>query len=161
MRHDEFREAMTNALVEQGGTLISTEAHPWDPRDEECENELHPGFQTQVNFPHWIAFLTTDDDPDWNGTDDEDVEFDLAVYFQDIVSPNIDEARTAVSGALPAGWMLETAGDGVPGCWLETKIDFDRRKDVQQLIDEFVKGCRVVHERISSWRNAPKIERLI
>jgi len=146
MTHDEFREAMTKALVAEGGTLIATEPDdPWN--------------RVEVNFPHWIAFLTTDGDPDWN--DDEDFTFDLAVYFQYIISTSFDEANAAVSGLLPDGWILETAGEAVPGCWLATTIDFDRRKDIQGIINGFVKGCNVVHERIGAWPNVPKIERLI
>jgi len=145
MTHDEFREAVTKALVAEGGTLIATEPDdPWN--------------RTEVNFPHWIAFLTTDGDPDWN--DDEDFTFDLAVYFQYIISTSFDEANAAVSGLLPDGWILETAGEAVPGCWLATTIDFDRRKDIQGIINGFVKGCNVVHERIGAWPNVPKIERL-
>ena len=145
MTHDEFREAVTKALVAEGGTLIATEPDdPWN--------------RTEVNFPHWIAFLTTDVDPDWN--DDEDFTFDLAVYFQYIISTSFDEANAAVSGLLPDGWILETAGEAVPGCWLATTIDFDRRKDIQGIINGFVKGCNVVHERIGAWPNVPKIERL-
>ena len=146
MTHDEFREAVTKALVAEGGTLIATEPDdPWN--------------RTEVNFPHWIAFLTTDGDPDWN--DDEDFTFDLAVYFQYIISTSFDEANAAVSGLLPDGWILETAGEAVPGCWLATTIDFDRRKDIQGIINGLVKGCNVVHERIGAWANVPKIERLI
>jgi len=146
MTHDEFREAMTKALVAEGGTLIATEPDdPWN--------------RVEVNFPHWIAFLTTDGDPDWN--DDEDFTFDLAVYFQFIISTSFDEANAAVSSLLPDGWILETAGEAVPGCWLATTIDFDRRKDIQGIINGFVEGCNVVHERIGAWPNVPKIERLI
>jgi len=146
MTHEEFREAMTKALVAEGGTSIATEPDdPWN--------------RTEVEFPHWTAFLTTDGDPDWN--DDEDFTFDLAVYFQYIISTSFEEANAAVSGLLPEGWILETAGEAVPGCWLATTIDFDRREDVQGIIDGFVKGCNIVHERIGAWPNVPKIERLI
>jgi len=146
MTHDEFREAMTKALVAEGGTFIAAEADdPWN--------------RTEVEFSHWTAFLATDGDPDWN--DDEDFTFDLAVYFQYIISTSFEEANAAVSGLLPEGWILETAGEGVPGCWLSTTIDFDRREDIQSIIDGFVKGCNIVHERIGAWPNVPKIERLI
>jgi len=146
MTHDEFREAMTKALVAKGGTFIATEPDdPWN--------------RTEVEFPHWTAFLTTDGDPEWN--DDEDFTFDLAVYFQHIVTPNFDEAKAAAARLLPNGWILETAGEGVPGCWLSTTIDFNRREDIQGIIDGFVKGCDIVHERIGAWPNVPKIERLI
>ena len=146
MTHDEFREAMTKALVAKGGTFIATEPDdPWN--------------RTEVEFPHWTAFLTTDGDPKWN--DDEDFTFDLAVYFQHIVTPNFDEAKAAAARLLPNGWILETAGEGVPGCWLSTTIDFNRRGDIQGIIDGFVKGCDIVHERIGAWPNVPKIERLI
>jgi hypothetical protein len=146
MTHEEFREAMTKALVAEGGTFIASEPDdPWN--------------RTEVEFPHWTAFLTTDGDPDWN--DDEDFTFDLAVYFQYIISTSFEEANAAVSGLLPEGWILETAGEAVPGCWLATTIDFDRREDVQGIIDGFVKGCNIVHERIGAWPNVPKIERLI
>lgn len=146
MTHDEFREAMTKALVAKGGTFIATE-----PDDQ--------WNRTEVEFPHWTAFLTTDGDPEWN--DDEDFTFDLAVYFQHIVTPNFDEAKAAAARLLPNGWILETAGEGVPGCWLSTTIDFNRRGDIQGIIDGFVKGCDIVHERIGAWPNVPKIERLI
>ena len=161
MTHDEFREAMTKALLAKGGTFVSTEADPWDPADEDCTNEFHPGYRTQVDFPHWIVFLSSDDDPDWNDTEDEDVAFDLAAYFQHIISLNFDEANAAVADSLPEGWLLETVGEGVPGFWLSTTIDFDRREDFQAIIDELIESCNVVHERIGAWPNAPKIERLI
>lgn len=145
MTHEEFREAMTKALVAEGGTFIATEADdPWN--------------RTEVEFPHWTAYLTTDGDPDWN--DDEDFTFDLAIYFQHIVAPNFDEAKALITGLLPDGWVLETAGEAVPGCWFTTEIEFERRKDIRRIIDEMSIGCAVVHERLGARLNAPLIPRV-
>lgn len=160
MNHSDFREDMIGGLVRHGGRLDSTEAFPWDPRDPDCDNDFHPGFRTQVDFPHWIVFLSSDDDPDWNDSDDYSVTFTLGAYFQHILDTMFDATNAALVHELGDQWTLEMAGEGVPGCWLERTIDGGQRSDVRGLVDEFVGLCMSVHDQLGAWPNLPRIERL-
>lgn len=160
MNHDEFREDVIGRLVRHGGRLVSTEAFPWDPRNEDCDQEFHPGFRTQVDFPHWTTFLSSDGDPSWNGTDDDEVTFTLGAYFQHIIDASFDEAHESLQNELGDEWLLELAGDGVPGCWLERSIDGDQRTEVSELVEEFNRLCTIVHDRLGAWPNLPPFERI-
>ncbi|MFM8857715.1 MAG: hypothetical protein ACKOI2_11050 [Actinomycetota bacterium] len=160
MNHTDFREDVIGGLVRHGGRLVSTEAFPWDPRDPDCDNDFHPGFRTQVDFPHWIVFLSSDGDPDWNDSDDYSVTFTLGAYFQHILDTSFESVRDSMVQELGNEWILEMAGDGVPGCWLERTLDGGQRNDVRGLVDEFVELCTSVHDRLGAWPNVPRIERL-
>ena len=113
MNHTDFREDVIGGLVRHGGRLVSTEAFPWDPRDPDCDNDFHPGFRTQVDFPHWIVFLSSDGDPDWNDSDDYSVTFTLGAYFQHILDTSFESVRDSMVQELGNEWILEMAGDGV------------------------------------------------
>lgn len=160
MKHTEFREDVIGELVRHGGRLILTEAYPWDPRDPDSDYDFHPGLRTQVDFAHWIVFLSSDDDPDWNDTDDYSVTFTLGAYFQHVVDSKFESVHNSMADELGDQWILEMAGEGVPGCWLERTIDGGQRNDVRGLIDEFAGLCKLVHDRLGAWPNLPRIERL-